>query len=193
MGILTLNNRREGILNNGLVATIGILFFILATTLGAYVRIPIAAGPVPITLQTFFVLLSGAILGRRCGSFSQLAYVILGAAGLPVFQNYSFGASYLLGPTGGYILGFIFAAYVVGRIIEYRPMRTGWVIASFAIGNVVIYAFGIIWLMYLLKMDIAKAITIGALPFIPGDIAKILLAALIYSRISRRTRDIFPV
>jgi len=173
-------------------AVIGVLFFILATALGAYVRIPVPASPVPITLQTFFVLLAGAVLGRRLGIMSQIGYILLGAIGLPVFQGAGFGASCLLGPTGGYIIGFVFAAYAVGCIT--RSGKPGMVrlIAAFSSGSMIIYAFGAAWLVYLYKLQPANAVSIGVLPFIAGDVTKILLAAVVYSKISQRANTIFP-
>jgi biotin transport system substrate-specific component len=191
MSALNYTYEADIISNKAAVYAIGVLFFVLATALGAYVRIPVAGSPVPITLQTLFVMLSGAVLGRRLGSLSQLCYLVLGAAGLPIFQGYSFGASYLLGPTGGYIVGFFFAAYLIGRMINTGNRRASFVIASFTAGSLVVYAFGILWLTFLYGVSITKAFSIGVLPFIPGDILKILFAALVYSGISRRVKTVF--
>jgi len=186
------DNNSDIISNKAVVYAIGALFFVLATALGAYVRVPVQGSPVPITLQTFFVMLSGAVLGRRLGVFSQSCYLALGAAGLPIFQGYSLGASYLLGPTGGYIIGFIFAAYAIGRMIRTRDQGMASLIASFALGSLVIYAFGISWLIFLYRISVQKAFYMGVLPFIPGDILKVLFAAFVYSRISRRIKTVFP-
>jgi len=172
------NYDKEIIVNKKATALIGILFFILATALGAYVRIPVTGSPVPITLQTFFVLMAGAVIGKKLGSLSQLCYALL-------------SAPYLLGPTGGYFIGFVAASYVVGRLITLNRPGMGWTIFSFAVGNIVIYTFGISWLSWLLKIDIMKAIYMGALPFIPGDTVKILIAAIIYSGMSERSKEIF--
>ena len=172
------NYRKEVIINKKSIALIGIFFFTFATALGAYVRIPVIGTPVPITLQTFFVLLAGAVIGKKLGSLSQLCYALL-------------SAPYLLGPTGGYFLGFIAASYIIGRMTEPGKSGIGWVIFSFAVGSIIVYASGILWLSYLLKIDMAKAIYMGALPFIPGDTVKILIAAIIYSGISKRSKEIF--
>jgi len=189
---IVLSHNKDIINSSVQIAAIGVLFFVLATTLGAFVRIPLKNSPVPITLQTFFVLLSGAVLGRKLGGLSQAVYLILGAAGLPIFQSSGFGASYLLGPTGGYLVGFIAASYAVGRLVRFNSFSTMWIIASFAIGSLIIYIFGVSWLGFIYKTGMTKAVYMGALPFIPGDIVKILIAALIYSRISNRSREIFP-
>ena len=173
-------------------AVIGVMFFILATALGAYVRIPIPGSPVPITLQTFFVLLSGAVLGKRLGLCSQLGYIFLGAAGLPLFSAASLGLPYLSGPTGGYLIGFVATSYFVGCMTELKNYNIARIIPIFAFGNlVIIYAFGISWLICLYKISALQAISIGALPFIPGDIVKIFAAAFIYKSISNRTKGIF--
>jgi biotin transport system substrate-specific component len=87
-----------------------------ATAMGAYIMIPLP--PVPITLQTLFVVLAGALLGGRLGALSQVVYLLLGIIGLPVFHGGKGGLGILLGPTGGYLVGFIAAAYVVGKLIE---------------------------------------------------------------------------
>lgn len=183
---------RELIDNRTIDAVIGVIFFIIATALGAYVRIPISGSPVPITLQTFFVMLSGAFMGRRLGLYSQLGYLLLGAIGLPIFQGLSCGMAVLLGPTGGYIVGFVFAAYLIGRILERRSSGIIPIILSFILGSLIIYAFGTAWLILLYRVSVSNAIVIGALPFVPGDIVKILVAAMIYSRVAKRARDIFP-
>jgi biotin transport system substrate-specific component len=112
---------KEFISSKKAVAAIGVTFFVLATALSAYVRIPVPGSPVPITLQTFFVLLAGAVLGRKLGAASQIGYVILGAVGLPIFQGAGYGIAYLFGPTGGYLMGFAAAAYA--DIFPARPSQ----------------------------------------------------------------------
>jgi biotin transport system substrate-specific component len=173
-------------------AVIGVSFFVLATALGAYVRIPVPGTPVPITLQTFFVIMAGAVLGRRLGALSQAFYLILGAAGVPVFQGAASGVQYLAGPTGGYIFGFVIAAYAAGYLSAgIRPSKAS-AIASFTLGIIIIYACGVSHLAMFYGMSLKDAVSIGALPFIPADALKILLAAAVYSGISGRARQIFP-
>lgn len=174
-----------------LTAVIGVLFFILATALGAYVRIPVPGSPVPITLQTFFVLLSGAILGARLGLISQVGYLLLGVLGVPVFQGAAFGIAGLLGPTGGYIIGFAFAAVLVGASMRHERPGILRIVTAFSLGSLAIYAFGAAWLIYVYKMPPAGAISLGILPFVPGDIVKVCTATAIYSSISCRAKSIF--
>ncbi len=185
---------RGDIINSRAInAVIGIFFFIVATTLGAYVRIPIAGSPVPITLQTFFVILSGAVLGKRLGIFSQLGYILLGAMGLPIFQGYSFGLAHIFGPTGGYIVGFIFAAFFIGKTIQSRNFNIYQIAVYFAIGDLIIHSCGTFWLIAAYKINVYKAVSIGMLLFIPGEIVKIFFASIIYSKMRARSKRIFFV
>jgi biotin transport system substrate-specific component len=147
----------------------------LLTALAAQVSIPLPFTPVPITGQTFAVLLVGAALGRRRGAASMALYVAQGLAGLPVFAGGKAGLAVLLGPTGGYLIGFIAAAFVTGWLAERgwdrRPLTTA---LAMVFGNLVIYLFGVSWLAVF--VGISKAPLLGMVPFIPGDILKIVLA-----------------
>ncbi len=156
----------------GLILT-GTLF----TALLAQAKIPLPFTPVPLTGQTFAVLLVGATLGARRGAASLGLYVALGCLGLPVFAGGAGGLAYALGPTGGYLLGFVLAAWLIGRLAERgleRRLRTAWL--PFLAGTLVIYLCGAGWLSLLL--DFEKALTLGVLPFLIGDAVKIVLAAL---------------
>lgn len=155
------------------------------TAAGAYIMIPLP--PVPITLQTMFVYLAGALLGARLGALSQVVYLVIGIIGLPVFAGGKAGLGVLLGPTGGYLIGFIAGAYVIGKLVEMRQ-RPGfiWIVFSMVIGTAVIYLFGVIQLSLIARLSIDKAITVGVLPFLIGDTLKIAVAALIAVRIRDR-------
>jgi len=143
--------------------------------LAAQVTIPLQ--PVPITGQTFGVLLIGAALGFRRGALALAAYLVQGALGLPFFAGGAGGLARLLGPTGGYLIGFVFAAALVGALAE-----RGWdrrflsTLAAMALGNLVIYAFGLPWLAQFAGWE--KVAALGLLPFLPGDALKMLLAAV---------------
>lgn len=177
--------------NRSLVSIIGVALFVAMTALGAYIRVPVPGSPVPITMQTFFVMLSGAVLGKRLGLYSQAGYPLAGVAGLPVFQGASFGAGYLLGPTGGYIFGFLVSAFAIGVMAEHTRKNILSLVAVFAAGSLIIYSSGVLWLVIAYKMSLAGAIASGALPFVLGDLAKMILAAAVYSGISGRARQIF--
>ena len=133
--------------------------------------------PVPVTGQTFAVLMIGALFGARRGGLCVLAYVTEGLVGLPVFAGGAGTIAWLIGPTGGYLLGFIAAAALVGYLAERGWDRKIWttVIAMLA-GNICIYAFGLLWLTTLMVDNKFK---IGVWPFIAGDVVKAVLAALL--------------
>lgn len=188
---LSLPYNKDIVNNSRAAAMIGVSFFVIAMALGAYIRIPVPGSPVPITLQTLFVMLSGAVLGKRLGRLSQAGYLMLGALGLPVFQGFSFGISHILGPTGGYLAGFIAASYMIGLMVDRRKVDIPRIAISFIAGNIILYTLGVAWLMVLYKINLPSAISIGVLPFIPGEILKTSLAVVIFSRISKRSKEIF--
>lgn len=184
--------RREVVTNRVSCALIGIGSFIAFTALGAFVRIPLPFTPVPITLQTFFVLLAGALLGKRLGTLSQLGYVFLGSLGLSIFAGATGGLITLFGPTGGYLLGFILAAYVVGRVLSIRERANfGWVVLAMAIGSLIIYLLGAIQLALFAHLGVRKALLLGVVPFLPGDTLKLFAAASLYYKLQERASQIF--
>ena len=163
-----------------------VLSFALMTALGAYIRVPLPFTPVPITLQTFFVVLSGAFLGKKLGVASQISYIVFGALGIPVFQGYASGILHLAGPTGGYILGFIVSAFIVGILTE-KNRSFSRIFVSMLIGLLTIYFFGILWLVIGFRLSILNALFLGMLPFIPGAIAKLVAASWVYNKFSGKT------
>ncbi len=182
---------REVIFNKALSRTIGVLVFAVFMSLGAFVRIPLPFSPVPITLQTFFVLLSGACLGGNLGGFSQLIFIFAGITGLPVFAGAGSGLLYLLGPTGGYILGFVLASLFIGRSIKYSQRGIFSVFVLFCLADLILLACGTLWLKAILGYPFTKSALVGFLPFIPGDLLKASAAAFIYYRLARRCKEIF--
>ena len=153
-----------------------VLTFSLLTALAAQIVIPI--GPVPITGQTFAVLLTGALLGSRLGAMAMIVYLIEGASGLPFFHGGTSGIAHLLGRTGGYLVAFPAAAYITGAFAEY-----GWdkrflsAAAAMAFGSAVIMFSGWVWLSQFMPASVA--FSAGVAQFIVGDIIKILLAAAV--------------
>ena len=162
------------------VTTTGLVIgFALLTAAAAQVEIPLWFTPVPITGQTFAVLLSGAALGWHAGAASQGLYLVLGALGLPFFRGGAGGWDIVTGVTGGYLVGFIVAAAVVGYLAEQHRDRAVWTaVPVFAVGSLVIYAFGVPWLAVSLGVSGAEALRLGLVPFIVGDLIKIVLAGL---------------
>ncbi len=170
-------------LDQRLSAVFGVALFAGLTALGAFVRLPLPFTPVPVTLQVFFVLLSAVMLGRKA-AISQALYLALGAAGLPLFTGAAGGFSHLLGPTGGYLLGFVAAAWVTGSIAGRYRGAAATLLALLA-GVAVIYLCGVIQLAMLLKLTPPAALRLGALPFIAGDLLK-TAAVLAVARGMRR-------
>jgi len=148
------------------------------TAVGAWLIIPFPL--VPITLQTLFLNLAAALLGGYLGALSQVIYISLGIIGLPAFAGGKAGFGVLMGPTGGYLAGFIAGAYLMGKLIE-KKERPGflWVASSMLAGLCVIYVFGVAQLMMVAQLSLQKAVAVGVLPPLPGDIIKVAAAALI--------------
>ena len=157
------------------------------TAVGAFIMIPLPL--VPITLQNFFLALAAALLGGPLGALSQIVYVALGLIGLPVFAGGKAGLGVLVGPTGGYLVGFIAGAYLIGFLVSLKE-RPGlvWLVISMILGHVVIYALGTAQLAFVAKLSVSKALAVGVLPFIPGDIVKILAASLIVLKVRDHIR-----
>ncbi|ATY14367.1 biotin transporter BioY [Amycolatopsis sp. AA4] len=161
------------------------------TGAAAQLIIPIPGTPVPMTGQTFAALLVGATLGMRRGAASLLLYLLVGAAGVPWFQG---GTSGLSGASAGYIVGFVFAGALVGALArrggDRTPLRTA---GTMVLGNVVIYAFGVPWLMAATGFDLATAFDKGVTPFLVGDVLKTVVAAgvlpLAWTAVSRFRKE----
>src|SRR5437016_1583590 len=150
--------------------------FSLLTALSAQIVIP--TGRVPITAQTFAVLLTGALLGSRLGAITMIVYLIEGASGLPFFSAGSSTVAHLMGPYGGYLIAFPAAAFMTGAFAEHgwdRKFLTA--AAAMAIGSLVIMLSGWLWFSFVLRTSPAVTLFAALLKFIPGDIIKIALAA----------------
>ena len=155
-----------------------VIGFSLLTALSAQIVIPI--GPVPITGQTFAVLLTGALLGSRLGAMAMIAYLIEGASGLPFFAGGMAGLAHLLGPTGGYLIAFPAAAFITGAFAEHGwDRRFFTAAAAMAIGSVLIILCGWVWFSFLTHTNPFTALRLVVFPFIPGDVLKIVLAAAV--------------
>ena len=149
---------------------------------GAYIIIPL--GVVPVTLQTLFILLAGLLGGRAVGVSAAFFYVLLGTVGLPVFSGGTGGIGHLLGPTGGYIIGVIPAAFLAGCFTDYqREHRDASsllpIVLGALVGTVIIYLFGVPWLKFLLGLSWSEALAAGVIPFLIGDILKLIAAVMV--------------
>jgi len=165
------------------------------TACGAFIKIPLPY--VPLTLQTLFVYLSGALLGARLGALSQAAYVILGLIGIPLFAGGG-GAAYVLHPTFGYLIGFIIAAYLIGRIVGQKP-RIGYarMLGAMSVGLCAVYLFGVpifylnVRLLSEAPLSFWNIFKLGCLLPLPGDVMKILVAAWLATRVrGKKTKNL---
>ena len=161
--------------------------FTALTAVGAMITIPI--GQVPITVQSLFVVLSGLILGPKLGPLSQLVYVILGLIGLPIFAGFQGGLHIAAGPTFGFLIGFIVASYIIGKITYNKGFSRKKVWLGSILGSLVIYVFGLPYMYYSLNhimgvpMGISDVVKSGCLIFLPGDSLKMILAGLLAIKI----------
>jgi len=163
-----------------------IVGFSLITGILAQIRIPLPFTPVPLTGQTFAVLLSGAALGCRRAFMSQALYLAEGAAGLPVFAGGAFSLAHLLGPTGGYLWSFPVAAAFLGWLVEQGASRTSWRLApALAVSDTIILAFGTLWLHWFFSVPYRQAWNLGYYPFLFGEILKIALVGVSLPRVLR--------
>ena len=162
---------------------------VLLTTLGAYAEVPMPGGLVPVTLQSMVVILTGVMLGPSLGAASQVAYVAMGAAGIPVFAGGGAGLAHLFGPTGGYLMAFPVAAAAAGMIAG--PARRGAIgglrlFGGLLAGSLVVFAGGVPYLAFYVG-SVERAIAIGFAPFLIGSVLKLIGAFAVAYRLRART------
>jgi len=161
-------------LSEQLRLTVYASLFAALIAVGAYLSIPI--GPVPIVLANMFVLLAGLLLGGAWGLAGVGVYLLAGALGLPVFAGGAGGLGRLIGPTGGYLIGYLPAVWAVGIISEKTGRRPLFDAAAMICGAALIYLCGVTWLKILTGMTLSKTLMVGLYPFLPGDALKIAAA-----------------
>lgn len=163
--------------------------FTSLTAVGGFIAIPL--GPVPITLQTIFVVLSGLILGAKLGALSQIIYIILGLLGLPIFSGGTGGLTSVVSPSFGFLIGFIAAAYVIGKVTE-KNKSLSKIIYSVILGSFVIYAIGVPYFYFIFTNFLGKSINFytalkyACIPFIPGDIIKAVISIILAKKLLPR-------
>lgn len=140
--------------------------------------IPIPVSPVPISLTNLILLISIYILGFKDATISFLIYLLLGAFGLPVFSGFTGGMGKIAGPTGGYLIGFIFMTIIAGIFVERFANRRILIVTGMVLATLVAYFFGTVWLAFQMELPFTAALSIGVIPYLPGDTAKIILAVL---------------
>lgn len=146
----------------------------------------IPIGIIPISFTNLAIYFALYILGMKKGTISYIVYMLIGFVGIPVFSNFTSGPSRLLGPTGGYIIGFLFMALIAGFLIDYFFDKWYICFMGMILGTVVCYVIGTIWLSFQANIPITAALGAGVLPFIPGDLFKVLIATLLGPQIRKR-------
>ena len=165
--------------NDTLISTVNLranVYCALFTALiivGGYISIPIPIGPIPIVLADFFVMLAGLFLGFKNGLKSVLLYIALGTLGLPVFAGGGAGLPILVGPTGGFLIGYLFLAASIGLIAHNWKSTIFTHLIALIVGNILLYSFGVSWLRFQTGMSWQVAIATGFTPFLIGTIIKI--------------------
>ena len=164
-----------------------VALFASLSAIGAFIKIPI--GPAPISLQLLFVALSGIILGSKLGALSQIIYVLLGLIGLPVFTEGG-GITYIFKPSFGYLLGFILASYIIGKIIETnKEISFIKILITSITGSLLVYLIGVPYMYFIVNnvmhvsMSLNKTLQVGFIVFLPGDLIKCIIVAFLSVKI----------
>ena len=152
--------------------------------------IPLPFSPVPISLTNFAIFLAIFVLGMKSGTISFIIYLLLGAVGVPVFSSFRGGFQVLAGPTGGYLIGFIFLALIMGFALDHFDRKLVPTIIGMIIGMAVCYAFGTVWLAKLLSLSFKDGLMMGVIPYLAGDAAKIIIAAIVGPKLYGATQKI---
>lgn len=157
--------------------------FAALTAICSMIIIPLPFTPVPINLATLSVFLAGGLLGSRYGAISQAVYVILGAIGLPVFAGFTGGFGHIAGPTGGYLVGYVAAAWLTGFMIEKLKQNYFNNIISMIAGLAVCYTLGTLWFIYITSTGLAAALMMCVVPFLIGDAVKIAAGSILVKKL----------
>lgn len=161
------------------------LFAALTAVLGL-ISVPLPFSPVPISGQSLAIMLAGSILTVRQAAFSMLTFILVGAVGLPIFAGGTGGVGVIVGPRGGYLIGFLAGAIVISILKGSSKNIWRLAVANIVGGIVVVYVIGVLWLSFVTGMDLQKAIVAGALPFIPGDLFKAFIASVLGVAVNRQ-------
>lgn len=150
------------------------------------IAIPLPISPIPVSLGNMAVCFVVAVLGLKSGTLSVLLYLLLGLAGLPVFSGFTGGLGKLLGPTGGYLIGYLFLALFFGFVVEHFHNHLFANTLGALSGMLILYLFGTLWLAFQLDLDFVSALWIGVIPYIPMDIIKTIVAIPLGMKLRRR-------
>ncbi len=160
------------------------------TCIFAPLSVPIPVSPVPISLTNLVLLVSIYVLGWKDAAISFLIYLLLGAIGLPVFSGFAGGVGKLAGPTGGYLIGFIFMTILAGIFVEHFSSNRCLVIIGMVLATAVAYLFGTAWLAFQIELSFTAALSIGVLPYLPGDTVKIIIAVIVGPVLKTRLKNL---
>ena len=160
-----------------------IVTFVVATSFGAHVAVPLPWTPVPMTLQPLFVILAGAVLGPRLGAATMATYLAVGMGGAPVFAQGHAGIGWLLGPTGGYLISYPAAAYVSGLLAGKASASALRLFGALSAGMLIIYVGGTAQLAFLTQLDLRAVMTLSVLPFLGGDLTKVLIGVFVAKKV----------
>ena len=162
---------------------LAIVTFVLATSFASHVAVPLPWTPVPMTLQPLFVILAGAVLGPRLGAAAMATYLAVGMGGAPVFAQGHAGIGVLLGPTGGYLISYPAAAYVSGLLAGKASSSALRLFGALSAGMLIIYVGGTAQLALLTQLDLRAVMDLSVLPFLGGDLTKVLMGVLVAKRV----------
>lgn len=162
--------------------------FASMTAICSYITIPLGFTPVPMNLGTLGVFLAGGLIGKKYGTLSMVVYVLMGAAGIPVFAGFQAGVGVLAGPTGGFIFGYIAAAFIIGAVMEHPETaeggrKTALCIMAMIMGLFTCYLLGTLWFIVLTNTGLWAALTACVMPFLPADAVKIFAAVVLVRRL----------
>lgn len=162
-----------------------IITALFAALTAVFSQIAIPIGPVPVNLALLAVMTAGGLLGMGRAVMSQLIYLLVGAVGVPVFSGFRGGFAVLAGPTGGYIIGYIFAAFAIALLLKLFGKKIHTVVLSIIAGIVLCYAFGTAWFVISTGTGILEALMVCVVPFLIGDAAKTIVAAFLIVRLKK--------
>ena len=172
--------------NTRQMAFIGLMTSLLCIMAPFSILLPFS--PIPLSLGTLAIYFCAILLGMKQSIISVTLYLLLGLVGLPVFSGFTGGIGKLLGPTGGYLIGYLFLALICGLFVDKFPNQKLFYIIGMLLGTAACYLFGSLWLSYQAGISLSQAFLTAVLPFLPGDVIKLILAVLIGFQIRRRLR-----
>lgn len=160
--------------------------FSALTAICSYINIPLGFTPIPMNLATLAVFLTGGLLGKKYGTLSIAVYILMGTVGVPVFAGFQSGVGVLAGPSGGFLIGYIAAAFITGLSMEKLASRDSalWISGMLA-GQIVCYLSGSLWFMFITGTEIMATLLACVFPFILGDLIKIAISTLLIKRLRK--------